>query len=58
VALLSEVVGQLRLFHEAVRLREVWAHLSQWPEAKVLLGFKYDEWLPGNPIVLAAGPAS
>ena len=52
VALLSEVVGQLRLFHDSVRLREVWAHISKWPEAKELFGLRYDEWLPGNPIVL------
>jgi hypothetical protein len=51
VALLSEVVGQLRFPHEAVRLRAVWNHIKQWPDAADLFGQRYDSWLPGNPIV-------
>jgi hypothetical protein len=51
VALLSEVVGQLRFPHEAVRLREVWNHIKQWPDAADLFQQRYDSWLPGNPMV-------
>lgn len=51
VALLSEVVGQLRFPHEAVRLRDVWNHIKQWPDAADLFEQRYNSWLPGKPIV-------
>jgi hypothetical protein len=51
MALLSEVVGQLRFPHEAVRLRDVWNHIKQWPDAADLFEQRYNLWLPGKPIV-------
>lgn len=48
VALLSEVVGELKFLHESFRLRQVWKHIMPWPEAEDLLSARYDEWLPGT----------
>jgi hypothetical protein len=55
VALLSEVVGQLRMPHEAVRLRQIWQKIGQWPEASDLFSKRYDKWLPGVPLAGATG---
>ena len=53
IALLSEVVGELKLFHEAVRLREIWKQIQRWPDAEDLFKQRYDSWLPGSPILQA-----
>jgi hypothetical protein len=45
MALLSEISGQLKLDHEAERLRLAWSYLSKWPSAHDLYEQRYRTWL-------------
>jgi len=45
VAFLSELAGQFKLELESARLRAVWNHIRQWPEAMELCKERYDAWL-------------
>jgi hypothetical protein len=45
VAFLSELAGQFKLDFESARLRSIWKHILEWPEANELHKERYDGWL-------------